>query len=285
MKYVFVLLIGLLLYGCGSEEKSHIYLSPDTADAHSEALQAQNDIDKQVVKAFFGDEEFNRVVVVDVDHMKLLAENLYTDHLKTHTADKVAGEPKVYVVNRGSDAIDVVDTRTFDLTKTIALAHHPRSAEAMNKAYGLCAVSGMDKPMVSIIDTMTDEVVATVGDDIVTYPVQTHGGKHACGHPFWLDKDHFVLLDRARKEITTYTIYMDYMTGTWKTRKLNTIKTSSSIHQIIPSKGNYKGPKNIFYATAEGTDEVYPSIVKLILTQKGLLRLMKSFCTVTHCLL
>lgn len=233
------IILSILLSGCGPEEKT---------------------------KAFFGDKENSRVVVVDVEKMKLARPvyEVYTGHLITYTADKVYEQPKVYVVNRGSDAMDVIDTNTIELTKTIELEHHPRSAESMNKTFGLCEVSGMDKPMASIVDTETDEVVAVVGDDT---PVDTdnnpnHGGSHATGHPFWLDAHHFVLLDRYKRKIFTYHIEQD-INGDWITTELNEINTTTSIHQIIPSKGYYQGDKDTFYAAAEGSDDDYPSIIKL----------------------
>ncbi len=229
---------------------------------------------REVTKAFFGDKEKNRVVVVDVENMKLAEPNyeVYTGHLITYTADKVVDRPKVYVVNRGSNAIDVIDVNTIELTKTIALEHFPRSAETMNKTLNLCEASGMDKPMATIIDIDTDEVVAVVGDVSVTYPVtNNHGGSHATGHPFWLDANHFALLDREKRKIFTYYIEKDG-NGDWNTTLLSHVDTTTSIHQIIPSKGNYLGDVNYFYATAEGSDDDYPSIIELELREEGLVQ-------------
>jgi len=264
----FFMLFWLMLFigGCGGgvtnyDESSEIAILSEIKESESPS---------ETVKAFFGDKQNNRVLVVDVNKMRILDDDLYTHHQITYTADKVYGEEKVYVVNRGSDAIDVVDTKTHQLLHTIPLMHHPRSAEAMNKTYGLCAVSGMDKAMVSIIDIHTDQVVAVVGEESVTYPVEhVHGGQHACGHPFWLDDNHFVVIDRARKKIATYAIYQT-ANGKWQTDKLNELSTPSSVHQIIPSKGYYRGAKNIFYATAEGSDEQYPAILMFLLMPNGL---------------
>ncbi len=230
--------------------------------------------EEEVTKAFFGDKENNRVVVVDVENMKLAEPNyeVYTGHLITYTADKVANYPKVYVVNRGSNAIDVVDVDNIELTKTIELEHFPRSAETMNKTLNLCEASGMDKPMASIIDIDADEVVAVVGDTSETYPVtNNHGGSHATGHPFWLDANHFALLDREKRKIFTYHIEKDN-NGDWNTTLLSDVDTTTSIHQIIPSKGNYLGEANYFYATAEGSDDDYPSIIELKLEATGLVQ-------------
>ncbi len=229
----------------------------------------------EVTKAFFGDKENSRVVVVDVENMKMAepVSEVFTGHEITYTADKVYDNPKVYVVNRGSDAIDVIDVNTIELTKTIALEHYPRSAETMNATLRLCEASGMNKPMASIIDIDSDEVVAAVGDGNVTYPVQTnHGGSHATGHPFWLDANHFALLDRDKRKIFTYHIEKD-ANGDYNTTLLNFVDTTTSVHQIIPSKGNYLGESDLFYATAEGSDDDYPSIIELqLVPMQGLVQ-------------
>ena len=224
---------------------------------------------RDITRAFFGDKKNNAVIAVDVEDFKLVG-TVPTGHEITYTADRIGSTGKVYAVNRGSDAIDVIDCQTVDLTKTIALPHHPRSAESVNKDLGLVAVTGMDKPMVSIIDLKTDEVVATVGKSEVTYPVSLNkSGSHACGHPFWLDRHHFILPDRANLELSTY--FIAKSNGVWETVLLNTVDVPSPIHQIYPSKGNYKGEPGLFYASAEGitkagADNVYPSILELKFT-------------------
>jgi len=228
---------------------------------------------EEITRAFFGDKVNSRVVVVNVEEMKLADPGYVdTDHLITYTADKVFDHPKVYVVNRGSNAMDVIDVDTIKLTKTIDLKHFPRSAESMNKTLRLNETSGMDKPMASIIDIDTDEVIAAIGEDEEVDPDNNpnHGGSHATGHPFWLDAHHFVILDRYNRKVITYHIEKNSK-GKWNIKKLNEVATTTSIHQIIPSKGNYKGNRKKFYATAEGSDDKYPSIIEFKLTpNKGL---------------
>ncbi len=234
-----------------------------------DTTKSETNSSEVTTRAFFGDKENNRVVIADVDTMELSTPyEAYTGHQITYTADKVVGKPKAYVVNRGSDAIDVIDINTHKITKTIPLTHHPRSAEAMNETLGLCETTGMDKEAASIIDINTDEVVAVVGDDQT--PVDTsnnpnHGGSHATGHPFWLDTHHFVLPARYSRTLTTYHIQKE-SNGDWNVTKLNTLDTPTSLHQIIPRKGNYQGEKDLFYATAEGDDTTPPAIIEYKLT-------------------
>ena len=256
----------VLFAGCGSSSE------PKVAESNKTFAVEEKELDT-LATTFFGDKENNRIIVADTDEMKLidLVDDLKTGHQITYTADKVPGHTKAYVVNRGSNAIDVVDTQKFQIVKTIALDHFPRSAEAMNKTLGLCEVSGMNKAMATIIDTKTDEVVAVVGEDIEVDPKknQNHGGSHATGHPYWLDSNHFVLLDRYGRKIITYEITKDYQ-DSWIVTKINELQTPTSIHQLIPRKKSYKGDASLYYATSEGSDELKPAVLELKFTKCGL---------------
>jgi len=79
-------------------------------------------INKKGTRAFFGDKENNSIIVVDVEKMEHIRE-ISTGHLMTYTTDKIGNDLKAYTVNRGSNAIDVVDTRNMKITKTIKLEH------------------------------------------------------------------------------------------------------------------------------------------------------------------
>jgi len=219
-------------------------------------------VGEEITKAFFGDKENDMVLIVDVEKMEL-SDKCPTGHLITYTADKVLDLPKVYVVNRGSNAMDVIDTNTVEFTKTIPLDHFPRSAEQMNKTLRLNETSGMDKAMASIIDIDTDEVVSVVGrnEKVDTDNNPNYGGSHATGHPFWLDAHHFAILDRYERKVITYHIEKD-INDEWVTTKLSEVPTTTSIHQIVPSKGNYQGKPGFFYGTAEGAPDIYPSIIE-----------------------
>ena len=140
-----------LFTGCGGSSES-VKLEADT---NKTVAVGDTKLDT-LATTFFGDKQNNRIIVADTDEMKLidLVDDLKTGHQITYTADKVPGHAKAYVVNRGSNAIDIVDTQKLQIIKTIALDHFPRSAEAMNKTLGLCEVSGMNKPMATIIDSV-----------------------------------------------------------------------------------------------------------------------------------
>jgi len=158
------IVVALLMSGCGNNNEI-IYLPANTP---VEDNTTEDNTTQEITKAFFGDKEQNRVVVVNVEEMKLAepTHEVFTGHEITYTADNVFMHPKAYVVNRGSNAIDVIDTNTIEITKTIPLEHFPRSSEQMNKTLRLNETSGMDKAMASIIDVDTDEVVVAVGTNV-----------------------------------------------------------------------------------------------------------------------
>jgi len=229
--------------------------------------------------AYFGDKENNLIVVVDVENMKVI-KNIATGHEKSYAAEVIKtrashGEsnPKMYVDNRGSDVIDVLDSATNTIVRSINLQFHPRSID-VQKETGLVAVSGVDKAMTAIIDSATDTVIATVGDSTVTYPTTSghsyvSSGTMASGHPHWLNENHFVLIDRQNMKIATYKIEKDN-SGVWQTTLVNEVATPSPVHNLIPPEihgqhGRTHGAETsiIFYATAEGASGIYPSVLKL----------------------
>ncbi len=264
-KYLTSSLLSLMLIGCGQS-------SSPTKTHH-------NGASKQNAVAYYGDKENNRIVVVDTTKMELTDE-IFTYHQTSYAAEVIKTKenhhdktPKMYVDNRGSNSIDVIDSQTNKITKSIPLDFYPRSIN-VNKNTALVVVSSVNKPMVSVIDSKTDSVIATVGEDNTTYPTTSGhsylaSGTLACGHPEWLDDSHFVLLDRQHKTISTYKISKD-TNQVWQTTLVNTIATPSPIHNLIPPEvhgrhghGAATNYSTVFYATAEGSTDVYPSVLKL----------------------
>ena len=270
-----------LLIGCGKDNTS--------------LTTTQNRTDKdfyinssnEKTRAYFGDKSNNLIVVVDVENMKVLKKiptgnsiSYASEVIKTETSHG-SSTPKMYIDNRGSNIISVLDSATNTITKNIALEFYPRSID-VEKRTGLVSVSGVNKPMVSIIDSKTDTVIATVGENEVTAPTTSGhsylaSGTMASGHPHWLNQNHFILIDRQHKLISTYKIEKN-IDGTWDTTKLNEIRTQSPVHNLIPPEihgqhGRRHGEylSRIFYATAEGATDIYPSVLKLeFLEGKGL---------------
>ncbi len=262
-------------------EETQAHLTQTREEIKDKNLETQytRGTSKEQTKAYFGDKANNLIVVVDVENMKVL-EKVPTGNSVSYAAEVVktkdshgSSTPKMYVDNRGSNAIGVLDSATNTITKDIPLAFHPRSI-AVQKETGLVAVSGVDKAMVAIIDSKTDTVIATVGNDTVTAPTNSGhsylaSGTMASGHPHWLNENHFVLIDRQNKLIATYKIEKN-SDGTWSTTKVNEVVTPSPVHNLVPpevhgqhGKKHGEQTSTVFYATAEGATGIYPSVLKL----------------------
>ncbi len=295
----------LLLSGCGSDtttpdpqqnkgdntsiSDSQHNNSKGGNTTHTHSKQGGKDATAMAEKttAYFGDKENNKIVVVDVENMELI-DTISTGHQKTYAAEviKIHGQghsnnKKMYIDNRGSDAIDVIESGSNTIVKTINLTFHPRSID-VNKETALVTVSSTDKPMVAIIDGKTDEVLTTVGRDVVTYPTTSghsyvSSGTLASGHPHWLDRDHFVLIDREAMEIITYKLIKG--DSGYRAEEINTLNTPSPVHNLIPPEVHGHGKHNnhtVFYATAEGSDTAYPSVMKLSFVPNEGLKLIEN---------
>ncbi len=285
-----------LLVGCGGETGSSttdISENSSSSENSNETMQSgeTNHNSKQTL-AYYGDKANNMIVVVDIDNMKLL-ETVATGHQSTYAAETIKtkatehnSNPKMYIDNRGTNAIDVFDSQSNTITKTITLPFYPRSIDVQQET-GLVAISGSNKAMTAIVDSRTDTLITTVGEDIVTAPTTSghayvSSGTLASGHPHWLNQNHFVLIDRQNKKIITYKI-TKMSNGTWSTSKVNELTTPSPVHNLIPPEvhgehgrqgkhgRNEVYTSTIFFATAEGSTNIYPSVLKLeFIEGKGL---------------
>ncbi len=219
------------------------------------------------IKAFFGDKELNRVVVANISEMEesYPEYEAYTNSNITYGVDSVPNRPRAIVSNRGSNTIDIINTRSNKIIKRVSLQHFPRSADAMNVEKSFIEISGMNKAMATIINLNTNKVVSVVGHNIEKDPDNRpdKGGTHAAGHPYWLNETMFVIIDRYNKKIITYEIVGN------KSNKINELNTLSSVHQLVPHE-NYLGEVGFYYGIEEGSNDEFPSVIKLELTNEGL---------------
>ncbi len=216
--------------------------------------------------AYFSDNNSDRVFIIDPRNMELIDE-IPTTGNQPYPIDQVGGT-KVYVTTRNSPSLDVIDYDGVSFTNTgiIPLAHNPRSV-TYNAAANLAAVSGTKKALMSIIDVSTDTVIGTVGNPEELAP-SDFGGSLATGHPFWVDEDQFLLLDRARRTVHLYRV-RQRASGEWVIRRLHTLQTPTSVHHFskIPNAMNYLQERT-FYGMAEGApnDGIPPSVVRILVT-------------------
>lgn len=214
--------------------------------------------------AYFGDRMLQRTVIIDVNNMSEITD-IVTEGEGHYSVNQAGELNKAYVDTRKSNFLEIINTETNTYQGKIELEHKVRSSDAYNEYLGLQLVNGSDKPMASLIDVNTDNVVATVGDNTVYPPNGDYGGGNATGHPFWLSNNKFVLIDRPNRLLKVYKIWKK-QNNEWQTRLLSTKKTKTAIHHFL------KGKKNkIFYALAEGSPQnnISPYIIKYKLKRNG----------------
>jgi len=237
------------------------------------------------VRAFYGDKELNRVVVIDLANWTEL-DAVDTVGETPYPVDQAGYLDKVYAITRGSSSMDIIDAETLENLGLLHLNHKPRSGESYNSKLGLALIAGADKPLTSVIDVSSDTVVAEAGKDIFTTQTRDNGGTISSGHPAWLTKDRFVVIDRANRKIQLWGIekrqhrfgyrhgYTNGMGYEWKTTLLDEVKTPTSVHHIL-HRNTAMLPENeklTFYALAEGKSStnkggaINPAILRLTLS-------------------
>ena len=228
---------------------------------------------------FYGDITQNRIVGIDVETMSLTS-STQTNGIKPYTVGRADGRngtlDKLYGVTRKSRWLDVIGLSSRQLQGSIPLQHTPRSC-AYNEVLGLQLVSGVDKPMASIIDPLTDTVVGTAGRDTLVSP-QDFGGSNATGHPVWLNADTFAILDREVRKIDLYKVAKN--DDGWSVTPVSSLDTPTSAHHFIGKglDGMDTGiaigdtPTDTFYVVTEGSgvSNIAPSILELKLSNNTL---------------
>lgn len=229
--------------------------------------------------AFYGDITLNRIVGIDTQSMTLTS-STDTDGIKPYTVGRADGRNgtlnKLYGVTRNSPWLEVIGLSSRQIQGKILLPHTPRSC-AYNEVLGLNLVSGVDKPMASVIEPISDTVVGSVGRDTLVSP-KDFGGSNATGHPVWLTADTFAILDREVRKIDLYKVTKN--NENWDITFLSSLDTPTSAHHFIGKgfdgmdTGIQKGdvPTDTFYVVTEGSGvlNIAPSILKLKLANNAL---------------
>ncbi len=235
--------------------------------------QSANAEEDYGIRAFYGDRLLDRVVVIDVEAMKL-TETVETNGIDPYPVDQAGKLDKVYAITRGSNSIDVINASTLEPMGLIELEHFPRSSEAYNPVLGLQLVTGVDKPMASLIDVNTDKVVAVVGDSSLDSIID-YGGSNATGHPFWFDDNRFALIDRGSRTIKMYKVVeRKGRRGGYNVMLLDTISTPTAVHHFVKRDTSALAGKEkyAYYALAEGSPDadIAPTVLKYVLKNNKL---------------
>ncbi len=231
--------------------------------------------------AFYGDIRHQRIVGIDVESFTF-SSNTLTFGEKPYTVGRADGRNgvlnKLYGITRNSPWLEIIDLETpEEIAGTIPLQHTPRSC-AYNEVLGLQLVSGVNKPMASLIDPITDKVVATVGRNVLVKPTD-FGGSNATGHPAWLNTNTFAILDREARKIDLYTVKK--LHGQWDVSFLSSLDTSTSVHHFIANGTDGMDSSitfdsedtDTFYAVEEGSikNNISPRILELKLSNNQLI--------------
>ncbi|MCU7819308.1 MAG: hypothetical protein KZQ57_10700 [gamma proteobacterium symbiont of Lucinoma myriamae] len=211
--------------------------------------------------AYFGDWDSNRIFIFDVDTMALIKTVENTGD-GPYGIDQ-EGFSKSYALTRKVPSLTIIKNSTLTNIGKIQLKHKPRSTNYNGKT-GLSLVSSADKAMTSIIRVANDKVIRIIGENIETQP-HDFGGSLSTGHPLWVNKNKFFMIDRA-----TRTIELWSKNGTL----LSTLDTPTSVHHIFQPENIKRRKKNIYYAVFEGNrDEgISPGIIKLIVKKDNIIQ-------------
>jgi DNA-binding beta-propeller fold protein YncE len=265
-----LLSIALFIGGCGSSGTTSTSKTPTTTNEGEPNNTTSTPQAK--IGAFFGDPLLERSLVIDMEQMELIkeipsaGENTYNVEIM----DSNGSTGKIYTMTRGSYSFDVIDAKTLETTTTIPLAHFPRSG-AYNAVLGLMLISGKNKPMSSLIDVKTDQVIKIIGKNEQTSP-SDYGGSNATGHPFWMTDSKYVLINRAKRTIQLFKVKK--VDEQWHSYPLWEIQTPTSVHHLLRG-GDILGMNggitseteetDTFYAVTEGShqDGIAPSIIEI----------------------
>ncbi len=173
--------------------------------------------------AFYGNYDADYVYAIDLNSMSLIT-TIRTE-IGPYPVD-VLTRKRSFAITRKVPSITLINNYKFESMGTIPLLHRPRST-AFNRFSGLALVSGGDKPMASIIRISNGRVLTVVGWDQVVDPAQAdYGGSLATGHPYWVCRDRFLLLDRYARMIHLFDLSGEL---------LDSMETPASVHHIIPT--------------------------------------------------
>ena len=237
--------------------------------------------------AYFADEHdpHNRLLVFDYKNMELLDEIPIEGSLNHHAdlAGTIFSSPYIITVAKGSNFISFYNIKNGEFVKKIRLPFRPRSADAFNKRRDLIFLNSRDRPAGVLIDAKKLMLVGKLGfnidcnkegDNIFTdneikslvCSTNDFGGDQISGHPIWLDDNSVALLDRANRYIHVFKIHKKG--SFYKTKRIQSIPTDTSLHQMIPLDANDKRNK-VFYGETESNIEQqkYAGVYKF--TKKG----------------
>jgi len=252
-------------------------------DNRSSVIPIDTNIDFGIEKniLYFADprpEENGENRALRIDYNLMQYEEIDVLGTNPHSIDRAGKSDKFYLRTQNSYSFDIANfkegtVKTVDLADSSrdVIQHKPRAIGAYNDKYKIQLLSAKDMPTVDVIDTETDTVLATVGDQNNNYTVGTNAGEDGTGHALWFDEDHFGLIDRVSKLIRVYKAEID----------ANNIKTFTHIQDLDSgypihaieriNDATTKADSLTFYAMVDGdvNNQVAPSVLELTFNQRN----------------
>lgn len=193
--------------------------------------------------ALYSDNQNKRVIAIDPVAMEI--KEVIKTKVLPYPVDNMGGQFS-FVSTRGAKSLDVINNATLTKNNSIGMRHTPRSP-AYRSLTGLALVAGGDEPFMTVIDVDTGQKLAVIEEE--KGPYANKGGGLASGHPFWVDNERFLLLNRSARTLSLYNI-----DGTL----LSTIDTESSLHHVTRSKSK----NSTFYGSLEGSASSDAGVLK-----------------------
>ncbi len=181
-------------------------------------------------RAFYGDLETSRIFAIDVDTMSRIVEEDIPINAPAYPVDSVTPDV-LYAITRGVKSVTPINIRSYTARSPIELSHRPRSTatKKVGKSH-LCLIAGADEPVTSVLDVSSERVIQSVG--LPGGPTSyDYGGTLASGHPMWIDRNNFFVIDRRRRRISIYALNQSL--------PLWSFQTPTSCHHIEVYRDGY----------------------------------------------
>lgn len=158
-----------------------------------------------------------------IDYLAMIFSDINVSGINPHSIDRAGDSDKFYVRTQNSFSFDVVNFKENSV-KTVDMGEHqPRAIGASNTKYNLQLISVRNRQVVDVIDTNTDTIIASLGDETDTPGITT-------GHAFWLDEDHFALIDRAKPQVVVFKVIDQG--GVLSLQETDRSDTATALHAI-----------------------------------------------------
>ena len=198
--------------------------------------------------AYYGDWLSHQLFIINLDKMSL-EKTLYGGE-GSYGLEPV-GRKILISLTRKDTSIDIVDVPTKEIVRSVELGYQPREVTTSpNQSYSV--VSGRDIPAHTIFNAKTGSVIQHFDRNQNKVALTDFGGQNATGHPFFVNNDQYLILDRVHREIRLYSVNSGLQ---------STLKTATSTHHVL-RKGEF------LYVSMEGSgntpgEKIAPAILKI----------------------